>query len=70
MIDSRLEEMLLDEKRRRPMTPAQMVRFYGGIQEQQLRKKSRFWANLGQALMSVGRWFRIKQPRYSEKAQS
>jgi hypothetical protein len=68
MIDSRLEEIRLDEKRRRPMTPAQMVRFYGGIQEQRPHKKGRFLANLSQALMSVGRSFRIKQPHYSEKA--
>jgi len=58
MIDSRLEEMCLEETRRRPMTPAEMVRFYGGVKDQPSHKKDRFLVNLSQPLMALGRWFK------------
>lgn len=58
MIDSRLEEMCLEEKRRRPMTPAEMVRFYGGVKGQPSHKKGYFLVNLGQTLMALGGWFK------------
>jgi hypothetical protein len=44
-MDSRLEEI-----RRKPMTPAQMVRFYGGTKDHRPSQKARFMAALGEAL--------------------
>ncbi len=65
----RLEEIRWRENRCRMMTPEQMIRFYKGGQAQPPRPKGRFVADLGQAMRSVSRWFRINQPGCSDKVQ-
>jgi hypothetical protein len=49
-LDGRLEEIRLEQKRRRPMTPAEMVRFYRGTEEQPPSRTSRFRATLAETL--------------------
>jgi hypothetical protein len=53
-MDSRLEEIRLEEARRRPMTTAQMVRFYWGVKDHRPSQKDRFIAALGEALIALG----------------
>ena len=57
MIDSRLQEISLEEIRRQnrpPMTPAQMVRRYWGAKGHPSGKKDHFSAALGEALIALG----------------
>ena len=55
-MDGRLEEIRLEEARRKPMTPAQMVRFYWGTKVQRPSRKDRFLAVLAEALIALGQW--------------
>ena len=66
-MDSRLEEIRLEENRRKPMTAAQMVRFYWGTEEQSSSKKDRFLATLGEALIALGQRLKPKQPAQTAK---
>lgn len=53
-MNSRLAELWLEEPRRKPMTPAQMVRFYGRTEDHRRSQKGRFTAALGEALIALG----------------
>jgi hypothetical protein len=52
-LDSRLEEIRQEQKRRRPMTPAEMVRFYRGTENQPPSRASRFRAALIETLTTT-----------------
>ena len=70
MIDSRLQEISLEEIRRQnrpPMTPAQMVRRYWGAKGHPSGKKDRFSAALGEALIAQGRRLKPKNPTQTTK---
>jgi hypothetical protein len=61
--NSRLMEMVFDQKRRRPMTPDEMVRFYAGSVERPEKRMSRIgqWASrLGCLMISAGQ--RLQRP--------
>ena len=49
-----LIELWLEESRRKPMTPAQMVRFCGRSQARRPSRVDRFVAVLGGALVALG----------------
>ena len=66
-MDSRLEEIRLEEARRKPMTPAQMVRFYWGTEDHQPSQKDRFMAALGEALIALGQ--RVKSENTVQTAK-
>ena len=51
---SRLEEIRLEDARRKPMTPAQMARTYGKIENGRLSPKDRVMSAIGEALILLG----------------
>lgn len=53
-MDSRLEEIRLEEAHRKPMTPAQMIRFYWGTKDHRPSQKDHFMAALGETLIALG----------------
>ena len=57
---SRLEEIRLEEARRKPMTPVQMVRFYGGTKDHRPSQRVRFMAALGEALIVLGQRVKLE----------
>ncbi len=57
---SRLEELRLDEKRRRPMTPDQMMHFYGRVAERPQRRMSRLGALLSETVETLRQWLRAR----------
>lgn len=59
-LDSRLEEIRLEEKRRRPMTPAEMVRFYWGTEDHPPSRTGRFWATLIKTLTTLSQRLKAK----------
>jgi hypothetical protein len=61
-LDSRLEEIRLKEERRRPMTPAEMVRFYGGAEVRSPSRTERIWATLIKTLTTLSQRLKSKNP--------
>ena len=55
-MDSRLEEIRLEEARRKPMTPTQMCRFYRGTKAHRPSQRDHFMTVLGEALIALGQW--------------
>lgn len=66
-MDSHLEEIRLGKARHKPMTPAQMVRFYWGTKDHRPSKKDRFMAALGETLIALGQ--RVKPENLTQTAK-
>jgi hypothetical protein len=59
-MDSHLEEIRLEKARRKPMTPAQMVRFYGETKDHRPSQRVRFMVALGEALIALGQRIKLE----------
>ena len=75
-MNSRLAEIWLEEARRKPMTPAEMVCFYGRTKDHRRSQKGRFTAALAEALIALGQRVKPKniaetgKPVYREKSRT
>ena len=55
-MDSRLEEMRLEEARRKPLTSAQMIRFHFGPEGKRPNRKDLILTATGKGLIALGQW--------------
>ena len=66
-MNSRLAEIWLEETCRKPMTPAELFRFYGKSRVHRPSRKDRLMAALGEALIAVGQ--RVKPKNIVQTAK-
>ena len=66
-MNTRLAEFWMEETCRKPMTPAQMVHFYGRTVDHRSSRVDRFMSALGRALVALGQ--RVKPENIAQTAK-
>ena len=66
-MNSRVAEIWLEEPRRKPTTPAQMVRFYNRTRDRRPNRVDRLMVPLGEVVIALGQ--RVKLKNLAQKAK-